>query len=152
MERITISLDSELSAEFDDLVRGKGYASRSEAMRDVLREHLLEWSAQRNRASPCIATLSFVYNHHERDLGERLKRLQHEHHDLTVSSMHAHLDHDQCIETLILQGRSDAVRRFAESIIAERGVRHGQLNLIPVERGATHRHGGHRHQHLKPRH
>lgn len=152
MERITLSLDADLAAEFDALVRDKGYASRSEAMRDVLREHLLADSTRRGRAHPCIAALSFVYNHHERDLGERLKRLQHEHHDLTVSSMHAHLDHDECIETLILQGRSDAVRRFAESIMAERGVRHGQLNLIPVARGDAHRHGGSRHQHLKPRH
>jgi CopG family nickel-responsive transcriptional regulator len=152
MERITISLDSDLASDFDALIRERGYASRSEAIRDVLRGHLQHWTQQRHATGHCIATLSFVYNHHERDLGERLKRLQHEHHDLTVSSMHAHLDHEQCIETLILQGRIDAVRRFAESLTAERGVRHGQLNLIPVDRGASHRHGGAAHQHLKPRH
>lgn len=152
MERITISLDSDLARDFDALIGERGYASRSEAVRDVLRSHLQQWIQQRDASGACIATLSFVYNHHTRDLGERLKRLQHKHHDLTVSSMHAHLDHDQCIETLILQGPIDAVRRFAESMIAERGVRHGQLNLIPVERSSRHRHGGAAHQHLKPRH
>lgn len=152
MERITISLDSDLANDFDALIRERGYASRSEAIRDLLRGHLQQWAQQRDADGHCIATLSFVYNHEARDLGERLKRLQHEHHELTVSSMHAHLDHDQCIETLILQGRIERVRRFAEAMIAERGVRHGQLNLIPVDRGRKHRRGGIRHQHLRPRH
>jgi CopG family nickel-responsive transcriptional regulator len=152
MERITISLASDLASDFDALIRERGYANRSEAIRDVLRSHLQQRAQQRDASGHCIATLSFVYNHRERDLGERLKRLQHEHHDLTVSSMHAHLDHEQCVETLILQGRIEAVRRFCESMIAERGVRHGQMNLVPVDRGTTHRHGGAMHQHLKPRH
>ncbi len=152
MERITISIDTDLANDFDKLIRERGYASRSEAVRDLLRAHLQQWVQQRNGGGYCIATLSFVYNHQERDLGERLTRLQHRHHDLTVSSMHAHLDHEQCIETLILRGRIAAVRQFAEAMVAERGVRHGQLNLISVDRGTTHRHGGAAHHHLKPRH
>lgn len=151
VERVTISLDAELSRDFDALIRAKGYVSRSEAVRDLLRAQLRQRAARRDGSGPCIATLSYVYNHHERDLGERLKRLQHDHHDLTVSSMHAHLDHDECIETLILQGRIDAVQHFADTLIAERGVRHGQLNLIPTEHGAAHSHGGRTHRHLKPR-
>ncbi|MEZ5458509.1 MAG: nickel-responsive transcriptional regulator NikR [Steroidobacteraceae bacterium] len=151
MERVTISLDADLTRDFDALIRAKGYSSRSEAVRDVLRAHLLQRATHRDGAGRCIATLSYVYNHHERDLGERLKRLQHDHHDLTVSSMHAHLDHEECIETLILQGRVDAVRRFADALMAERGVRHGQLNLIPVQAGSPHSHGGRTHRHLKSR-
>jgi CopG family nickel-responsive transcriptional regulator len=151
MERVTISLDADLTRDFDAMIRAKGYASRSEAVRDVLRAQLRLRTAHRDGSGSCIATLSYIYNHHERDLGERLKRLQHDHHDLTVSSMHAHLDHQECIETLILQGRIDAVQRFSDALMAERGVRHGQLNLIPTEHGAPHSHGGRAHRHQKPR-
>ena len=105
-----------------------------------------------------MANLSYVYNHHERDLGERLTRAQHAHHDLCVSTMHAHLDHEACLETVILRGPVQAVREFAQAIIAERGVRHGSLNVISVSvsPGAhDHAHGAethsHDHVHLKPR-
>ncbi|MGO9263800.1 MAG: nickel-responsive transcriptional regulator NikR, partial [Candidatus Binataceae bacterium] len=98
----------------------------------------------------CVANLSYVYNHHERELSERLASIQHAHHDLTISTMHAHLDHDQCIETVMLKGPVIQVRQFAQESIAERGVRHGQLNLISVELGKPHRHGGAVHRHLKP--
>ena len=81
-----------------------------------------------------------------------LTSIQHAHHDLTVSTMHAHLDHDQCIETVMLKGPVSQVREFADEIIAERGVRHGQLNLISVDLGKAHHHGGSTHRHLKPRH
>lgn len=152
MERITISLDAELARAFDDLIRERGYANRSEAVRDLLREQLRVRPGRGPADGACIATLSFVYGHHERELGERLTAMQHEHHDLVVSGMHVHLDHEQCLETLILKGPLDQVRRFAEALIAERGVRHGQVNLVPVESSPEHRHGGVRHRHLKPRH
>jgi len=152
MDRFTISLDSDLAKAFDDLIGERGYSSRSEAVRDLLRSHLQARGLHRDPRGHCIATLSYVYNHHERELCERLTRLQHAHHDLTVSTTHAHLDHDQCLETVILKGRIDAVRHFADSLVAERGVRHGQLNLVGVELGPAHRHGGPTHQHLKPRH
>ena len=121
-------------------------------MRDVLRSHLQKSAIRQDAKGSCIALLSYVYNHHERDLCDRLLRLQHEHHDLTVSSSHAHLDHEQCMESVILKGRIEAVRRFADTLIAERGVRHGQLNLVPVHLGPSHQHGGRAHQHLKPKH
>jgi CopG family transcriptional regulator, nickel-responsive regulator len=152
MDRFTISLDGELAEDFDALIAERGYASRSEAVRDVLRSHLQSWAEQRRASGHCVATLSYVYNHHERDLCERLTHLQHEQHDLVVSTTHAHLDHDQCIESVILKGRTSDVRRFADSLIAERGVRHGNLNLVAVERSSLHRHGGRSHRHLKPRH
>jgi CopG family nickel-responsive transcriptional regulator len=99
----------------------------------------------------CVANLSYVYNHHERELAERLMTIQHAHHDLTVSTMHAHLDHDHCIETVLLKGPVQAVRRFANALVAERGVRHGQLNLVMVDLSRAHRHGdGEPHMHLKP--
>lgn len=150
MDRFTISLDERLAAAFDDLVRERGYATRSEAVRDILRSHLELREQRRNKRGSCIAALSYVYNHHERDLAERLTSIQHAHHDLTISTMHAHLDHEQCLEAVMLKGPTARVREFAEEIIAERGVRHGQLNLISVDLGEPHSHGGPAHRHLKP--
>ena len=150
MDRFTISLAPRLAEEFDRLVHDRGYQSRSEAVRDILRAQLRARRESGDPAGPCVAALSYVYNHHERDLAERLASLQHEQHELIVSTMHAHLDHEHCIETVILKGRARAVREFADLLTAERGVRHGQLNLVSAELGPEHSHGGHRHRHLKP--
>jgi CopG family nickel-responsive transcriptional regulator len=152
MDRFTISLDENLATAFDVLIKERGYATRSEAVRDILRTHLQQSAEKRDHKGSCVANLSYVYNHHERELAERLTRIQHEHHDLTVSTMHAHLDHDQCIETVMLKGPIKRVREFAEEMIAERGVRHGVLNLVNVELSAAHSHGGSTHRHLKPHH
>jgi CopG family nickel-responsive transcriptional regulator len=146
MERFTISLDEQLAKEFDQLIRTKGYDNRSEAVRDMLRERLEQGRLARAEAPYCIAALSYIYNHHERELAERLTASQHQHHDLCVSTMHAHLDHDNCLEMVILRGPTGAVRDFANAIIAERGVRHGVLNLVPAEMSAA-RHHHHHHLH-----
>ena len=162
MERFTISLDGELAKEFDALIAERGYGNRSEAVRDILRGHLDRLRESSDLDGPCVATLSYVYNHHERELAERLVELQHAHHDLTLSTMHAHLDHDHCIETVILKCPARTVRRLADAMVAERGVRHGQLNLVMVEPGPAHAHPHphdraadhphpHAHTHLKPR-
>jgi CopG family nickel-responsive transcriptional regulator len=150
MDRFTISLDAKLASAFDDLIRSRGYATRSEAVRDVLRTHLQHDREQHDSKGTCVANLSYVYNHHERELAERLTNIQHAHHDLTISTMHAHLDHDQCLETVMLRGTVQQVRRFSQEIIAERGVRHGQLNLVSVELSRPHTHGGTAHRHLTP--
>lgn len=133
MERFTISLDDQLAHDFDHLIAERGYSNRSEAVRDILRGHLARLREHHDQDGPCVANLSYVYNHHERELSERLASLQHEHHELTIASTHAHLDHDHCIETVLLKGPASAVRRFADSLVAERGVRHGQLNLVMTE-------------------
>jgi CopG family nickel-responsive transcriptional regulator len=146
MERITISIDTALALEFDQLIAERGYKNRSEAVRDLVRSHL---EAQRTVHRPtghCVANLSYVYNHHERDLAERLTALQHDQHDLTVATLHAHLDHDNCLESVILRGSTAAVRTFSDALMAQRGVRHGQLNVVAVEIGAAHAHA-HEHPH-----
>ena len=151
MDRFTISLPEELAAEFDDLIAGRGYDNRSEAVRDILRSHLDRMREARELDGHCVANLSYVYNHHERELAERLMGIQHMHHDLVVSTMHAHLDHDTCIETMLLKGPARAVRRFADAIAAERGVRHGSLNVVMVDISPAHSHGhGHSHVHVRP--
>jgi CopG family nickel-responsive transcriptional regulator len=152
MDRFTISLDKKLATAFDKLIAECGYATRSEAVRDILRSHLQRSQEQRDGKGSCVANLSYVYSHHERELSERLAAIQHDHHDLTISTMHAHLDHEECIETVLLKGPVSQVRQFAEAIIAERGVRHGNLNLVNVELGKSHSHGTGPHHHLKPRH
>jgi CopG family transcriptional regulator, nickel-responsive regulator len=152
MDRFTISLDERLATAFDELIKERQYTTRSEAVRDILRTHLQQNRVRRDSKGACVANLSYIYNHHERELAERLASIQHAHHDLTISTMHAHLDHEQCIESVLLKGPLQRVRAFAEALIAERGVRHGQLNLISVELGKAHRHGGRAHRHLKPSH
>lgn len=151
MERFTISLDDDLAHEFDSLIAARGYVNRSEAVRDILRANMDRLRESVDEDAHCVAVLSYVYNHHERELAERLVSVQHAHHDLTVSSMHAHLDHEHCIETVILKGHAREVRTFADAICAERGVRHGSLNLVTVQEAGEHAHAhAHDHRHLTP--
>jgi CopG family nickel-responsive transcriptional regulator len=161
MERFTISLDDALASEFDSLIARRGYANRSEAVRDLLRTELEDTKRREPLKGHCVACLSYVFNHHQRDLAERITGMQHDHHELTVSTMHAHLDHDHCLETVILKGEAKDVQLFADALCAERGVHHGHVNMISVQTHEphgrklpkpTHVHGagGHPHLHLKP--
>lgn len=158
MERITISLDQSLARQFDELIRRKGYRNRSEAVRDMLRQDLEADRLDQGDAPYCVAALSYVFNHHTRTLAERITSIQHQHHDLVLSTMHVHLDHDNCLETVMLRGKTDLVRKFANALIAEPEVRHGQLNIVPVDvEGGHHHHHGpghgpiHGHIHSRPR-
>ena len=152
MERFTISLDESLAREFDELIAARGYGNRSEAVRDLIRGAIESDSQNDPPSGHCDATLSYVFNHHERELAERLTGMQHDHHDLTVAAMHSHLDHDNCLETVILKGRTALVRQFAGALMAERGVRHGQLNLIALQAEHHHAHDeqGEEHVHYRP--
>lgn len=153
MERFTISLNETLASQFDELIAARGYQNRSEAVRDLIRAAI----GQEHQDSPghCVANLSYVYNHHERTLAERLTGISHTHHNLSVATLHTHLDHDTCLESVVLKGRITEVREFADALMAERGVRHGQLNLIPLldEPHPHHHHGedGIAQFHYKPR-
>lgn len=152
MERFTISLDESLAREFDELIAARGYSNRSEAVRDLIRGAIESDSQNDPPSGHCVAALSYVFNHHERELAERLTGMQHDHHDLTVAAMHSHLDHENCLETVILKGPTTLVRRFAGTLMAERGVRHGQLNLIALEAEHHHAHDdqGEEHVHYRP--
>lgn len=142
MQRFTISLDDDLASAFDAWIASRAYANRSEAVRDLLRAELQSADLRDGRATFCVASLSYVYNHHERELAERLTGLQHDHHDLAVSTMHVHLDHQHCLETVVLRGHTARVRAFADALCAERGVHHGHLNLIGADPHGPHRHEG----------
>jgi CopG family transcriptional regulator, nickel-responsive regulator len=150
MQRITIVLDDELLAEVDRMMSSRGYQNRSEAIRDLARAGLQPAIEETSPARDCVAALVYVYDHDARELSKRLTRSFHEHHDLSLAAMHVHLDHESCMEVAILQGKTTAVRQLADHIIAERGVRHGQLVTIPVAlESQTHMHGPKvRHRHL----
>lgn len=151
MQRITISLEEELAQQFDELIARNGYVNRSEAVRDLIRERLGSTLLNPASAKWCVATVTYVYDHHEHAMTARLMELQHQHHDLVVSSLHTHLDHDNCLETVILRGPTAAVQDCASQMIALRGVRNGQIHALALsEHGHGHRHSasalaGHKH-------
>ena len=154
MQRITISLDEPLAASLDDMSAARGYASRSEAMRDLVREGLERWRGETPAAAYCVGCLSYVVDRRVRSLPQRIAELQHAHHDLVAASTIVRLDHFNSLETVILRGRTEAVRAFTDIIRAERGVRFGSINLLQVNHHDEHHeadiHGHAGHQHLSP--
>jgi len=143
MDRITITIDADLLAFVDRLSAAKGYGSRSEAIRDMLRE-AAQVEMKAAPEAPCVATLSYVYDHETRDLARRLTNQQHDHHDLSVATLHVHLDRHECLEVAVLRGPSGDVRAFADGVTSQRGVRHGHLHLLP---DAPDHAQGHDHEH-----
>ena len=142
MQRITITIDDDLLAAVDGLMARRGYASRSETFRDILRG-MLDRHGTDDPNTACIATLSYVFDHATRDLASRLTCAYHDHHDLSVASMHVHLDHQSCLEVSVLRGAVGAVTALADAAATQRGVRHAHLHLIPVQvSAADHEHGG----------
>lgn len=126
IERVGVAFEPELLRDFDIMVRRKGYASRSEAVRDLVRRSIIE-SAVKDDNSDVIGTLTIVYDHDAPGVTDRLLELQHHHHDEIMTTTHIHLDEDKCLEVLIVRGRSRAVRTLADNIKALKGVRHGEL-------------------------
>ena len=122
--RLGVSLPKELLEPFDRLVESKGYQSRSEAIRDLIRKTLVE-EEWRGEAREMAGTLTMVYDHHNRDLPMRLMDIQHDHHDLVVTPQHVHLDHHNCLEVLVLRGPAREIARLADRLIACNGVKHG---------------------------
>jgi CopG family nickel-responsive transcriptional regulator len=148
MQRLTISLDDSIATAIDDFMARNGYNNRSEAIRDLVRNALVRSDDDSAKTENCVAALSYVYDYDGRDLAMRLDKAQHDHHDLTISSMRTRLDHRHCMEVTLLKGPTADVRKLAESTMAERGVRFGQINLVPVTSdGHRHSHGGHGHDH-----
>jgi CopG family nickel-responsive transcriptional regulator len=156
MQRVTITLDDELMEEVDALMAKRGYQNRSEAIRDLARAGLKQAAEEIGSSSDCVAALVYVYHHQARQLSKRLTHTFHDHHDLSLATMHVHLDHDSCMEVTILRGPAADVRHLADHVIAERGVRHGRLVTVPVDIASErHPHGdeaGHRHTHAHVRH
>ena len=154
MQRFTISLNDALAVQFDALIAAKGYDNRSEAVRDLIRTQIDESFLEASMSDWCVASINYVYNHDDRTVAERVLSLQHDHHDLVITSLHTHLGHQDCLETVVLRGPVKAVRLFSQMLIALRGVRHGNIHVVPLgedRHSGTHSHGQtNRHVHLKP--
>ena len=149
MQRFTISIDDQLAEQFDQLIARRGYENRSEAVRDLIRLHLTHETSVAAQGAWCMASVSFVYDHHNAPATTRVLDIQHAHHNLVVSSIHTHIDHDNCLETVVLRGPLQEVKTFAKKLTALRGVRHGNIHLIPlsVERSDQHGHASAEHSH-----
>lgn len=142
--RFGLAVDAALLAEFDALVAARG-CSRSELFRDLARAEVSR--ARTVQGGDAVATLTVVYDHHVRELTERLTDLQHELGAAVCCTLHVHLSHDDCLEVIVMRGRADELRAVAERIAATRGVKHGRVEIIAHESGATHAHGPDAHVH-----
>ncbi|CAL79345.1 putative transcriptional regulator with metal-binding domain (Helix-turn-helix protein, CopG family); putative transcriptional repressor of nickel transport, nickel-responsive (nikR) [Bradyrhizobium sp. ORS 278] len=144
MQRLTITIDDDLLAEVDAFMARRGYDNRSEAFRDLLRSGLESAEISGTDSRHCIATLSYVYDHAARELPKRLTQEAHDHSGLAQATLHVHIDQESCLEVTVLKGERREVKAFADHVIAERGVRHGHVALMPID--AAHDHG-HAHSH-----
>ena len=123
--RTGISLDSELLARFDRAIARKGYSSRSEAIRDLVRDHSVASDVAADRV--VVGTLTLVYDHHQPKLSEHLIDAQHHYHGKVLAVTHVHLDHRNCLEVIIVKGRGKEVQQLADRLLSLRGVKHGKL-------------------------
>jgi CopG family transcriptional regulator, nickel-responsive regulator len=128
LSRIGVAIDSDLLDKFDRHIADRGYATRSEAFRDLIREKLVEqaWSVPNREV---VGTVTLVYDHHVRLLNEKLTDIQHGAFHSILSTMHVHLDHDNCVEVIIVRGKAQDVRRIADALITMKGVKHGNLTV-----------------------
>jgi CopG family transcriptional regulator, nickel-responsive regulator len=149
MQRITITLDDDLMEELDAMIAERGYQNRSEAIRDFVRAGMQQAAQEKGQAGECVAALVYVYDHAARDLSRRLVENYHGDYDLSLATLHVHLDDHNCMEVTALRGTGTQVQHFADHIIAERGVKYGRVVMIPTEVGkkndAPRKRTGHRH-------
>ena len=124
--RFGMSIDNRLLEQFDRIIGRKGYMNRSEAIRDLIRSLIVEekWDAGDEET---VGTVTLVYNHHVRDLSDRLTEQQHTHHDRIISALHVHLDPHNCLEVLVVRGKAHEVKQIADELIGVKGVKHGKL-------------------------
>jgi len=134
LSRIGVAIDSDLLERFDKLIARRGYTNRSEAFRDLIRDELLEetWGKPE---SEVVGTVTLVYNHHVRLLNEKLTDFQHSHFHHILSTLHVHLDHDNCLEVLVVKGKAANVKRIADALVSTKGVKHGRLTLASTGAG-----------------
>jgi len=148
MHRVTITIDDDLDTELDRFMKSRGYDNRSEAIRDLARSGLQQAAMEVGGSHPCVAALVYVYDHEARELPKRLTNDFHQHHDLAQTTLHVHLDQDSCMEVTVLKGIASDVQRFADHVIAERGVRHGHVVYLPLHNASKTRvrSSGHHHR------
>ena len=135
IDRIGISLERSLLEQFDRLIERRGYVNRSEAVRDLIREQLVEGGWSESESGEAVAVVAIVYDHGSSGVARKLTQLQHESHRTVVSSLHVHMDAHNCLEVLVLRGRAADVVRLAEGLVSTRGVKYGKV--VPATTGET---------------
>jgi CopG family nickel-responsive transcriptional regulator len=123
LSRIGVAIDSKLLEKFDQLITKRGYTNRSEAFRDLIRDELVQktWESPESNV---VGTVTLVYDHHVRMLSEKLTF-----HRSILSTLHVHLDHDNCLEVLVVRGKAGTVQKIADALISTKGVKHGRLTI-----------------------
>ena len=127
LTRFGVSISSELLERFDKLIGSKGYVNRSEAIRDLIRDYLVEYEWEEDLET--IGAVTIVYDHHVSELSELLTRIQHEYYTMIISSMHIHIDHHNCLEITVIKGKGSKVKDIADKLISTKGVKHGKLTM-----------------------
>ncbi|QGM96288.1 nickel-responsive transcriptional regulator NikR [Methylocystis parvus] len=150
MQRVTVTIDDELMDALDRYMEAGGHQNRSEAVRDLVRAGLLNVPKAEEGARNCVAALVYVYDHETRQLSRKLVHDHHSHADMSIATLHVHLDEASCLEVSLLKGQKAEVEHFASHLIGERGVRYGQLVVVPAdseEAEKAPRPGAHSHAH-----
>ncbi|HWD91313.1 MAG TPA: nickel-responsive transcriptional regulator NikR [Verrucomicrobiae bacterium] len=128
VSRFSVSLPPKLLEQFDAMVKEKGYDNRSLAVADIIRDKLIE-HRQKFGEEEIAGTITLVYDHHKQHVQATLTDIQHDHHEIIISTIHVHLDHHNCLEVLVVRGKATLVRRIADELIAAKGVKHGKLTV-----------------------
>ncbi|MDW8309467.1 MAG: nickel-responsive transcriptional regulator NikR, partial [Verrucomicrobiales bacterium] len=126
--RFTVSIPQSLMRQLDKMTAEKGYSNRSLAIADMIRDQLVE-HRQRTGTGEIVGTITLVYDHHKQHVQETLTDIQHDHHAVIICSVHVHLDHDNCLEVLLVRGKAALVKSIADQLIAAKGVKHGKLTV-----------------------
>ena len=134
LTRFSLSMPVALARQFAAFVRAKGYANRSQAVADLVRNRLVEWHAEAGD-QPIAGTVTLVYDHHQPHIQALLTDIQHDHAAVLIATLHVHLDHHNCMEVLAVRGPANAVRLVADQLIAAKGVRHGRLTVTTTSQG-----------------
>jgi CopG family nickel-responsive transcriptional regulator len=128
LARFSISVDEELLQSYDQLISGQGYENRSEALRDYMRDALVKLHLETlPENGEALGSLTLVYDHHARELNDKMNELQHDHHNLVVSVLHVHVNHDDCMEVIVLRGAVREIRSLSDGLLSLKGVKHGHL-------------------------
>jgi CopG family transcriptional regulator, nickel-responsive regulator len=125
LKRFGVSVEEDLIERFDRLIKKRGYANRCEALRDLMREALIEEAWETNAET--VGTVTLLYDHHDPGLGQRLTDIQHDYHEVVISGVHSHLNHHDCLEVIILKGKAQTIKALADKLISTKGVKHGRL-------------------------
>lgn len=139
LTRFGVAVPGSLLNSFDEVIQEQGYANRSEAIRDLIRDKLVKetWESGQGEV---IGALTLVYDHHSREVQERLTQLQHDFHAVVISTLHVHLDAHNCLEVIVLRGSATDIKKMSDALISQTGVVHGQLAVTAVSKVVEHAH------------